>query len=138
MKVFSFSKKEHLCGEKNIARLFDTGEVFVAYPFRVVYLSEKQSITTNEAEVKILISVSKKKHRRANVRNRIKRLIRESYRLNKQTLITFAKENTLNISIAFQYISDEILKSNLIENKIQEILIKLKTNINEKQQNETI
>jgi len=132
MKLFSFPKKEHLCGEKNIERLLKQGEAFVAYPFRVVYLSEKQEDTTYKVPVKVLISVSKKKHRRANVRNRIKRLIRESYRLNKIALLTFAKENNLNISIVFQYISNEILTYHLIENKMKEILIKLKKNTYEK------
>ena len=137
MKYFTFSKKERLCGKKNIERLLKEGDAFIAYPFRVVYLFEKQEKTINEADVKVLISVSKKKHRRANVRNRIKRLMRESYRLNKHNFITFAKENSFNISIAFQYISDEILKYNLIENKMREILIKLEDNINKKQQDET-
>jgi len=137
MKIFSFYKKERLCGKKNITQLFETGNAFVAYPFRVVYLSEKQEVASAEP-VQVLISVSKKKHRKANVRNRIKRLIRESYRLNKQYFIDFAKENTLNISLAFQYICDEVLKYNLIENKIREILIKLKQDIENKQQNEKI
>ncbi|MCL1867508.1 MAG: ribonuclease P protein component, partial [Paludibacter sp.] len=81
MKIFSFNKKEHLCGKNNIERLFEAGNAFVAYPFRVVYLFEKQEDAANDAEVKVLISVPKKKHRRANVRNRLKRLTRESYRL---------------------------------------------------------
>jgi ribonuclease P protein component len=133
MKIFSFNKKERLCGKNNIARLFEAGTVFIAYPFRVVYLFEKQEDTTKEAEVKVLISVPKKRHRRANIRNRLKRLTKESYRLNKHDFVNFAKENTLNVSVVFQYISDEILKFNIIQNKIQEILIKLKLNIENKQ-----
>lgn len=133
MKIFSFHKKEHLCSKKQITNLFDTGDAFVAYPFRIVYLSEKQIDKENKTNVKVLISVPKKKHRRANVRNRIKRLIRESYRLNKHDFVNFTKTNALNISLAFQYISEDVLKYSLIENKIQEILIKLKINIENKQ-----
>ncbi|MCL2597967.1 MAG: ribonuclease P protein component [Paludibacter sp.] len=137
MKIFSFPKKEHLCGDKNIELLLKQGYAFIIYPFRVIYLFEKQENTINEVQVKVLISVAKKKHRRANSRNRLKRLMRESYRLNKINLLNFAKENALNISIAFQYISDEILKYNFIESKMREISIKLINNIEQKQHNET-
>ncbi|GHT20856.1 ribonuclease P protein component [Bacteroidia bacterium] len=125
MKVFCFPKKEHLCAKTSIVRLFEAGNAFVAYPFRVVYFAEKQTDTATAAAVQVLISVPKKKHRRANVRNRLKRLTRESYRLNKHHFVALAQENSINIAVAFQYISDEVLPFNVIERKIQAILNKL-------------
>ncbi|MDR1653124.1 MAG: ribonuclease P protein component [Prevotellaceae bacterium] len=131
MKFFSFSKKKHLCGKNNITQLFEAGSAFVLYPFRVVYCVQNAQGTNNE-QVKILISVPKKKHRRANVRNHIKRLIRESYRLNQHEFVNFAKNNNLTISLGFQYISEDVFKFNFIEKKIQEILLSMISHNSEK------
>ena len=92
----TFPKKEKLCGEIRIGRLFAEGEAFIAYPLRVVY---KFSEEREDSGVKILISVPKKKIKKAVHRNRIKRQIREAYRLNKAVLLESCLNNDKSLKI---------------------------------------
>jgi len=118
----SFSKPEHLCGEKRITRLFTQGDAFIAYPLRVVYLLENKI----DREVSsVLVSVPKKRFKRAVKRNRLKRLMREAYRLNKQVLVEKLEERNLQIHIAFNYVSDDELDYATIEKKMKLSLQKL-------------
>ena len=117
-----FSKPEHLCGEKRITRLFTQGDAFIAYPLRVVYLLEKKI----DREVSsVLVSVPKKRFKRAVKRNRLKRLMREAYRLNKQVLVEKLEERNLQIHIAFNYVSDDELDFATVEKKMKLSLQKL-------------
>ena len=86
---YTFPKAEKLCGEIRTTRLFAEGRAFISYPFRIVY---RLTDEISPAHVRILISVPKKKIKRAHGRNRIKRLIREAYRLNKHDFISFFEE----------------------------------------------
>ena len=112
----SFSKSEHLCGEKRITRLFTQGEAFIAYPLRVVFIIEQK---TDTEEASVLVSVPKKRFKRAVKRNRLKRIMREAYRLNKQVIIDKLKEKQLQLHVAFNYVSDDELDYATIEKKMK-------------------
>jgi len=118
----SFSKPEHLCGEKRITRLFTQGDAFITYPLRVVYILEPVRDTVPSS---VLVSVPKKRFKRAVKRNRLKRLMREAYRLNKTTLIEKLEEKQLQIHIAFNYVSDDVLDFATVEKKMKLSLEKL-------------
>lgn len=79
-----------------------------------------------------MVSVSKKKFRNAVDRNRIKRLMREVYRLNKSSLISNIAENRQQLHLAFQYISDEILPFSDMNYRMQKALDKLIKKISDK------
>src|ERR1035437_1951267 len=102
----TFSKAQHLCGDKRISRRCTLGDAFIAYPMRVVFLIEAKSDIEFSS---VLVSVPKKRFKRAVKRNRLKRLMREAYRLNKQLLIEKLIEKQMQIHIAFNYVSDEEL-----------------------------
>ena len=118
----SFSKPEHLCGEKRITRLFTQGDAFIAYPLRVVYIIESIRDKTPSS---VLVSVPKKRFKRAVKRNRLKRLMREAYRLNKTSLIEKLEEKQLQVHIAFNYVSDDELDFATVEKKMKLALEKL-------------
>ena len=122
----SFSKAEHLCGEKRITRVFTQGEAFICYPLRVVFLIDIKSDTEPAS---VLVGVPKKRFKRANKRNRLKRLMRETYRLNKQEIIGILNEKHLQIHVAFNYIANEEFDFIDMEKKMKIALQKLQTKI---------
>lgn len=77
---FNYSKKDKLKSKKLIEQLFSEGKAVTAYPLRLIYLKTDFEDGNN---IKTGVSVSKKLHKTAVSRNRIKRLLREVYRLNK-------------------------------------------------------
>ena len=84
-RKYTFPKEEHLCRKKLIEELFSKqGSSFGVYPLRIVWIPSPAPTT---APPQVLISVSKRTFKRAVDRNRLKRLIREAYRLNKYRLI---------------------------------------------------
>jgi ribonuclease P protein component len=87
---------------------------------------------------KVLISVSKRRFKRAYKRNLLKRRIREAYRLNKHLLIPLLESNNVNIAIAFVYLPTEIWDFKSIEKAMQELLtgLKKRLSLTESQQNE--
>lgn len=121
MSEFGFPKKEHLCGDKSIEKLHTSGKSFLVYPLRIVYLV----VENEDVPVRAMVSVSKKKFKRAVKRNKIKRLMRETYRLNKTDVNTFACTNGIYLHIAFQYIANEIESFQTINEKMQLALKKI-------------
>lgn len=112
----TFPKKEHLCGEIRINKLFSNGKAFIVYPLRVVYSVDENSI---DVPVRVLVSVPKKRFKRAVKRNRLKRLMRETYRLNKSILTEKCIEKNFAVQIAFNYVSDDEMDFKAIQSKMQ-------------------
>ncbi|GAA4268811.1 ribonuclease P protein component [Hyunsoonleella aestuarii] len=80
LKSQKYPKEEKLKSKKLIDLLFSEGQSVSAFPLRLVYLNT----SFNEPVLaKTGVSVSKRNFKTAVDRNRIKRLLREAYRLNK-------------------------------------------------------
>ncbi|MFB9863383.1 ribonuclease P protein component [Rufibacter immobilis] len=80
---YRFPKEERLRSKKLIDRLFREGSSFNLYPLRFVVLQVPE---LSEPPVQILVSVSKRHFKKAVDRNRLKRQMREAYRLHKHVL----------------------------------------------------
>lgn len=104
-KRYTLSKEERLSWKRYIDLLFEKGQSFVAFPLRVVYLPLEEEMS---APVSILISVPKKKFKRAVKRNLIKRQVREAYRVRKYDLIDPLAEKNKRMLVAFLYLDKEI------------------------------
>jgi ribonuclease P protein component len=115
----TFSKEERICIDRQITRLFEHGASFICYPVRVVWIESQE---TSSKPVKILISVSKKKLRHSVDRNRVKRLIRESYRINKSKLNEAAQSAGKVVSICFIWLPSEAVEFIKMERKMREAL----------------
>ena len=89
-RKYTLTKSERLCSKTLIERLFAGGNSsFPAFPLRVVYMWLEPSEGTSD--VSILISVPKKRFKRAVKRNAGKRQVREGYRRNKYLLLDAMK-----------------------------------------------
>ena len=91
---FTFTKIERLCGVKAIDELYASGKSKTAFPIKLIY---KKSEFESPFPVRVLFVVPKKKHKRANKRNFIKRRMREVYRLNKHVLYDSVATHKLDI-----------------------------------------
>lgn len=115
-------KPERLNKKKIIEKMFAGGSrSFSIFPLRVVWLPVEEL----DVQASILISVSKRRFKRAVKRNRIKRQIREAYRLNKQILLAPLTEKNRRLAIAFIYLADELMNSALVEEKIKTALTRI-------------
>ena len=120
----TFSKDERLCSKPLIDQLVQKGNSFNGFPFKIIWLE----ITQSTSPVKIVISVPKRKFKKAVDRNRIKRLIREAYRKNKHKLITRMEDK--KIALLLVYTSNSIMDYREAEEKINQVLIRLGNEIN--------
>ena len=116
-----FPKNERLSLQKNIDSLFESGQTFVSYPLRIIYLLHSEN-EVSESGISVLISVPKKRIRHSVNRNRIKRLIRESYRVNKSEIFTYYESKDQLLHIAFLYQSSAIMKYADIEKAVKKAL----------------
>lgn len=80
---FTYPKSERLKSKTTIDRLFSTGKSVSKYPLRLVYVPVD---LPDEEPIKMGVSVSKKYFKKAVDRNYFKRVLRETYRLNKHLL----------------------------------------------------
>ncbi len=116
-----FRKSERLCSRKSIGRLFSGGNILFHYPFKMIWL---ESAGENPFPARIVIGVSGKKIKRAVNRNRIKRLIRESYRASKGRLYESLTLRNRHIDIALLYVADNVYDYDLIDMKLKELFNK--------------
>jgi len=120
---YTFKKKERLSLQREIDGLFNHGAAFISYPLRIVYLKQK---SLSGEMVSVLISVPKRKIKLAVNRNRLKRLIREAYRINKISLIKHCEEKESGFLIAFLFIGNELFGLKEIEEAMKKALVILK------------
>lgn len=120
-------KEERLRSKILIERLFQGGsKSFSIFPLRVVYLPVEKDRIPSAA---VLISVPKKRFKRAVHRNRIKRLIRECYRTHKQELLQLLENKEEGIIISFIYLSADMPSYECIERKMKTALNRLVENV---------
>ncbi len=120
---FTYSKKEKLKSKALIDQLFAEGQSVSAFPLRLVYLGT----TFDEAIMaKTGVSVSKRHFKSAVDRNKIKRLMREAYRLNKGMFF-----NNLTTPHAFMilYIGKDKPSFVVVEKKMKQLFEKFSKQI---------
>jgi ribonuclease P protein component len=114
----TFNKHEKLKSKKLIQLLFKEGKSITAFPLRLMYLEVEHD---SDYLVQAGVTVSKKKFALAVDRNRIKRLMREAYRLNKPIL--HEKVNKKYIFM-FMYLSNKEEKYDVFDKKTKLLLEK--------------
>ena len=98
------------------------------FPLRAIFMLSDR-FDDASSPVRILVSVPKKRFKRAVDRNRMKRQIRECYRLNKQELWQIAEERKMVVDIAFICITDEPVETMKVARSMRKILGRIVDNI---------
>ncbi len=135
IRKHTLGKAEKLKSRKQIEKLFASGKGFTVFPFKVVYLMEERQRTTDQSKlatidggqstgqgkqteddisrkdlspVQIGVTVSSRHFKHAHDRNRIKRLMREVYRVQKNTLLDVTIAKNLQLSVFFIFIDKSL------------------------------
>lgn len=124
---FTLSKAERLNSMVLIGRLFNGAgnRAMSAFPLRAVFATVPREADT--PAVRILVSVPKRKLRHAVERNRVKRQIREAYRLRKQMLVE--KVDGLGdeaLLLAFVWLDSKVRPSKDVDRSMSSLLNRIK------------
>jgi len=128
---FTYPKNERLKSKTTIGLLFSEGKSVSKYPLRLVY---RQAEADSEEKIKIGVSVSKKYFKKAVDRNYFKRVLRETYRLNKHLLWENVQQP---YSLMFFYQTKDKLSYEEINTKTIQLFEKFLLQINKTTDSET-
>lgn len=128
-KQFTLGKQERLKSRKQIEKLFAEGKSFVVIPFRIYFLVHGP--WTMNHGLQFGVGVSAKNFKRAVDRNRIKRLTREAWRLQKNELSEKVKTTQKQLNVFFIYTGKEVPDFTTVKDKVTVVLKKLAGKIDE-------
>jgi ribonuclease P protein component len=116
-----FGKKYRMHLKDEIDQLFKAGSKVYFFPI----LSHVYQKPSESPQFSVLISVPKKKIRKAHDRNRIKRMVRECLRRNKELLVKKTTEEGCVLHISIVYLSNEMVEYPKVESQIKQIIQKI-------------
>lgn len=128
-KHFTYQKKEKLKSRKLLEQVFSKGHSFLVFPVKIFFLPLQESV---DFPVKTGVGVSSRNFKKAVDRNRIKRLLRENYRTNKQPLYDAVNKRNLNVAVFLLYIDKSLPDGNVLPIKMPLVISKLIKAIDEK------
>ena len=116
---YKLKKDEKLCSRTAVNLLFDEGKSLMAFPLRAAYRLRPQG----EHPVQFLISIPKKRIRRAVQRVTLRRRVREAYRLSRRDLLQpTLTESGWGVAIAFVYLDNTPAPYSVIQEKMTTLL----------------
>ena len=131
-KQFTLGKDERLKSRKQIDQLFAKGKSIAITPFRVYFLiNEMLNAQRSMFSVQFGVGVSAKNFKKAVDRNRIKRLTREAWRLQKNDLSEKIKTTQKQLNVFFIYTGKELPDFTTVKEKVAVALKKLADKIDE-------
>jgi ribonuclease P protein component len=117
----TFHEQERLKSRKRIGRLFKEGQSFVAYPMRVMWMPVEAGVFPAQ----VAIAVPKRLYKTAVARNRLKRQMREAYRLNKESLYEKLNGSSRRIVLMVVYIAKEAVPFREVESGMRKLVRKI-------------
>jgi ribonuclease P protein component len=132
--VFTYQKTDKLKSRKQTQHLFSTGQAINVFPIRLIYTIEPiESTAANLSLTSVLqagVGAPSRTFRKAVQRNRVKRLLREAYRLEKPNFISQAALDNKRVNLFFLYTDALVLTQVDIQGKLKEALSILVTKLN--------
>lgn len=120
---FTFKKSEKLCSKKIIAGLHESGFFVSKFPLRINYVFLENQVMPWPAQA--MVSVSKRRFKKAVDRNRIKRMLREIYRHRKHELYACLKDNHKQVAIGIIYTGTQMIEFWDLEKAFHKVYIRL-------------
>jgi len=120
MSLNTLRRKEILKSKIQIRKLFEEGNHYGKYPLKMVFLWVDNS--QQEEHCLFIPIVSARRYKKAVTRNRIKRVVRESYRLNKKSLIPYLTENNKKCILGVMYNANEKPTFEKVDNAMVHLL----------------
>ena len=121
--AFSFPKKERLKSKKLFEQVFQDGKSLKQYPLKLIYLETE---LTEDVKCQAGMAVPKRRIRQAVKRNRIKRIMRESYRLNKEPIFNKMQGS---YALLFLYLGKESPEYSKVEGSMKTLLLRFLNDI---------
>ncbi len=132
--VFTYQKKDKLKSRKQTQHLFSTGQAINVFPIRLIYTIEPIPSTADNLSLTSLLQAGvgapSRTFRKAVQRNRVKRLLREAYRLEKPNFISQAALDNKRVNLFFLYTDALVLTQAEIQGKLKEALSLLVSKLN--------
>ncbi|MEY3119692.1 MAG: hypothetical protein RL548_49 [Bacteroidota bacterium] len=132
--VFTYQKTDKLKSRKQTQHLFSTGQAINVFPIRLIYTIEPiEGTAANLSLTSVLqagVGAPSRTFRKAVQRNRVKRLLREAYRLEKPNFISQAALDNKRVNLFFLYTDALVLTQVEIQGKLKEALSILVTKLN--------
>ena len=132
--VFTYKKTDKLKSRKQTQHLFSTGQAINVFPIRLIYTIEPIPSTADNLSLTSLLQAGvgapSRTFRKAVQRNRVKRLLREAYRLEKPNFISQASLENKRVNLFFLYTDALVLTQVEIQGKVKEALSLLVTKFN--------
>jgi len=132
--AFTYKKTDKLKSRKQTQHLFSTGQAINVFPIRLIYTIEPIPTTTDNPSLTSLLQAGvgapSRTFRKAVQRNRVKRLLREAYRLEKPNFLSQAALDNKRVNLFFLYTDALVLAQAAIQAKVKEALSLLVTKLN--------
>ena len=132
--VFTYQKKDKLKSRKQTQHLFSTGQAINVFPIRLIYTIEPMVSNAESASATSVLQAGvgapSRTFRKAVQRNRVKRLLREAYRLEKPNFISQAALDNKRVNLFFLYTDALVLTQVEIQGKLKEVLSILVSKLN--------
>ena len=117
----SYAKAEKLKSRKALNALFTGGKSFAVFPVKIFWMP---AAPDSDRPMQAGVGVSARHFKKAVDRNRIKRLLRECYRLNKHSLLATLEAKEKKVVVFFLYVGKELPDYTMLNEKMQQALTK--------------
>ena len=120
---FTFRKEERLCSKKIFEELAAGNNSFFSHPIKLIWL--QRETLPDDALVQAAFTVPKRLFKKAVDRNRIRRIMREAYRLNKHHLYEHCTSKNIKLALLFVYVAKDSPNFNYVQEKLLLLLQRL-------------